>query len=50
MHELGMGAGQRPAEIVVGVGEAEDYGSKEEEIEGGGGVRLQNGVGWGGGG
>jgi hypothetical protein len=30
---------------VVGVGEAEGYGSEDEEVEGGGGVRLQRGEG-----
>ena len=33
------------AEVVVGVGKAEGYGSEDEKVEGGGGVRLQRGEG-----
>jgi hypothetical protein len=33
------------AEVVVGVGEPEGYGSEDEKVEGGGGVRLQRGEG-----
>jgi hypothetical protein len=40
MGAMRMETGASLAEVVVGVGEAEGCGGKQEEIEGGGGVPL----------